>query len=82
MLNGEYITEVTEDYFSFHRYHLSVEVHCWTSQTDKVKMYGWSVKVFYTNALFIYFHLKITCIIQGFLQLVKYSFSRQIVQCH
>ncbi len=29
----------------------SVEVHCWTLQIDKVKMYGWSVKVLY---LFIY----------------------------
>ncbi len=25
----------------------SVEVHCWTLQIDKVKMYGWSVKVLY-----------------------------------
>lgn len=52
----------------------SVEVHCWTSQIDKVKMYGWSVKVFYTSALFVYFLLYITYIIWGFLQLLKCLF--------
>lgn len=46
----------------------SVEVHCWTSQIDKVKMYGWSV-VFYTSALFIYFPR--SSAIQAFLQLLK-----------
>lgn len=48
----------------------AVEVHCWISQIDKVKMYGWSVKVFYTSALFIYFPLNITYAIHGFLQLL------------